>query len=98
MRKQGMRQQEAVARLETLKCPECGFEDGHSIICSRGTTVMPARGYKSSHRPKSEVDCLRSIDASLITVRRIAKCWLVLSILAIMFTLLWVIAAASDAP
>jgi hypothetical protein len=93
----GMWQKEVVGLFETLKVAKAGFEDGHSIIRSKGTNVMLGRDRESSYRPKSEVDCLRSIDASLITIRRIAIGWLVLSILAMLFMLLRAIAGDNDA-
>lgn len=69
--------------IKTLKCPKCGRENEiPAIICS----AIPCR-----FRLKPELECLRSIDVSLITIRRIATWWLILSIAAVTLSVLYVL-------
>ena len=54
---------------ETLKCPNCGAE-----------TELDARNCGKCQRYlKSELECLRSIDASVGIMKRILIWWLVVS-------------------
>lgn len=74
---------------EKTKCPKCG----ETSPTSANKCAAIACGYGL----KSELECLRSIDVSLITIRRIAKWWLVLSILGVLIGLLAIIAAGNGA-
>jgi hypothetical protein len=74
---------------EKAKCPKCGQT---SPISAKKCSAIACR-----HDLKSELECLRSIDVSLITIRRIAKWWLVLSILGVLLGLLLLIAAGNGA-
>jgi len=57
---------------DTLKCPSCGAE-----------TQPDARECgKCQYYLKSELECLRSIDASVGIIKRIRIWWLVVSFLA----------------
>src|ERR1700733_9264450 len=61
--------------VQTTMCPYCGHDNlvtarkcaGRSPICGKPL--------------KSELECLRSADRSLLTIRRIAIWWLILSVL-----------------
>jgi hypothetical protein len=64
-----------------LKCPFCGMEnDATATKCENAT----CRNYL-----KSELECLRAIDVSLRTVKRISIYWLILSIIGVLAGLLW---------
>jgi len=75
---------------EKTKCPKCGQT---SPISAKKCSAAVFCGYDL----KSELECIRSIDVSLITIRRIAKWWLMLSILGMLIGLLLVIAAGNGA-
>lgn len=66
---------------ETLKCQ----------FCKRDTPIGESACTKCGHYLKSELECARSIDHSLIILRRIAIWFLVLSILCDVFGLLVII-------
>jgi hypothetical protein len=59
----------------TTKCPFCGFENDSA---AKECASIPCHSYL-----KSELECFRSIDLSLRTIKRIAIWWLILSIAAI---------------
>ena len=62
-----------VAMAETLKCPACGTENEvNAKECSKCPAFL-----------KSDLECLRSIDRSLGTIKGIAIWWLILSILSV---------------
>ena len=68
---------------ETIKCPSCGFESTSTAKrCACGLSLVAVS-------PKSEIDYLKSLDASLTTIKNIMLWWLVLSIAA---TVLYVFA------
>jgi hypothetical protein len=75
--------------VETTRCPRCGFENVLDAKECAGT--LP----ECHAQLKTDFECQRSIDVSLITIRRIAKWWLVLSIAGALFGLLWIIVAAN---
>ena len=58
-----------LAMAETLKCPSCGAETEPDVRkCSKCLRYL-----------KSELECLRSIDASVGIMKRILIWWLVVS-------------------
>jgi hypothetical protein len=57
---------------DTLKCPSCGAE----------TEPGARKCGKCQYYLKSELECLRSIDASVGIMKRILIWWLVVSFLA----------------
>ena len=62
---------------QTPKCPKCGREnDLTARICA-----VPSCSYLL----KSEIECLRSIDKSVATVKRVLIFWLILTIMVIIF-------------
>jgi hypothetical protein len=66
---------------ETTLCPSCGAGNNPD-----------AKSCESCRRYlKSGLECLRSIDVSLITIRRIARWWLILSILAVAVSVIYVL-------
>jgi ribosomal protein S27AE len=67
----GGRRYDGLAMAETLKCPSCG-----------AATEPDARTCgKCQYHLKSELECLRSIDASVGIMKRILIWWLVVSFL-----------------
>jgi uncharacterized membrane protein len=66
---------------ETVKCPVCGSE-GESTAknCTKCNVYI-----------RSELECLRGIDASIKTIKGIAIWWLILSILSVIAALLYVL-------
>ena len=73
---------------ETVECRFCGVENESTVErCACGHTdwkVYPSGlfGESANPHPKADADFLRSIDRSLITIKRIAIYFLVLSIFA----------------
>jgi hypothetical protein len=63
------------AQIETTKCPKCGMENK---LTAEQCEALSCRAYL-----KTDLECLRSIDTSLVTIKRIALWWLLLSILAV---------------
>jgi len=64
-----------VAAITTARCPYCGYEN--LLTAKKCANRSPICG-----KPlKSELDCLRSADRSLASIRRIAIWFLILSIL-----------------
>ena len=74
---------------EKTKCPKCGQA---SPISAKKCSGLSCRADL-----KSEIECLRSIDVSLITIRRIAIWFLVLSILGVLLGVLAIAAAGNGA-
>jgi uncharacterized paraquat-inducible protein A len=59
---------------ESTRCPFCGCDnDLEAVTCAKCGRYL-----------KSELECLRAIDLSLTTLKRIAIWWLILSILAVL--------------
>jgi hypothetical protein len=71
---------------ETTKCPYCGFENEPIAR----TCAKEDRGQSLCGRYlKSELECLRSMDVSLRTIKGVAITWLVLFILAFVVSFLY---------
>jgi hypothetical protein len=78
---------ESIEDIQTTSCPGCGQQN--AVTAEKCFAI-------SCHAVlKSELECLRSIDKSLITVRRIAIWFLILSIAGTLFGLLWIITVAN---
>jgi hypothetical protein len=58
---------------ETTKCPFCGWDNE---LETKECKNVPCHAYL-----KSELECLRTIDKSLRTIKSIAVWWVVLSVL-----------------
>ena len=80
---------ESIKDIETTSCPGCGQQN---VVTAKECFAISCRAVL-----KSELECLRSIDKSLITVRRIAVWFLILSLLGVLIGGLMVIAAANGA-
>ena len=72
-----------MAETETIKCPFCGHENEPA---ARVCASIPCHKYL-----KSDLECLRSIDVSLRTIKRIAILWVLLVIAAILGFVVYVI-------
>jgi hypothetical protein len=73
---------------QTVKCQFCGSENEPTAErCAYAGCARSDWNNRTSRRGvpiiKSEIECLRSIDVSLRTIKRIAMWWFILSILAI---------------
>jgi hypothetical protein len=66
---------------ETVKCPACGRENDPA---NKECASIPCHAYL-----KSDLECLRSIDRSIRTIKRIAVWWLILSILGVIVSVLY---------
>ena len=64
-----------MAEAVMLKCPSCGRENDQA---TKKCDSVDCRFYL-----KSDLECLRSIDLSLRTIKRIAILWLVLTVVGI---------------
>ncbi len=65
-----------MAETETTKCPSCGVENE--------PTEKRCKSVRCRCYLKSDVECLRSIDLSIRTIKRIAILWVLLVIAAIL--------------
>jgi ribosomal protein L40E len=74
-----MAETEPIVPMKIARCIACGYDnDVRATECAR-----------CGARLRSEVECLRMIDASLRTIKRIAIWWLILSILSVLAGLVW---------
>lgn len=70
----------------TVKCPSCGFENEIGVE----KCAQPYCGTTLPGVPFSELEYLRSIDASLKTIKSVAIFWVVLAIVGIaLYLLVW---------
>ena len=72
---------------ETLKCPKCGTENEPGV---RECSNIPCHAYL-----KTDLECLRSIDVFLRSIKNIAVWWLVLSIIGFAAGLIYFLLAAT---
>jgi hypothetical protein len=66
---------------ETVKCHVCGRDNE---LTNKECANIPCHAYL-----KSDLECLRSIDRSIRTIKRIAVWWLILSILGVIVSVLY---------
>ena len=72
-----------MAETETTKCPHCDVENE--------ATAKKCASPACDSYLKSELECLRSIDVSVTTIKRIAIWWLILSILFVFVAIIYAI-------
>lgn len=71
---------------ETTKCPKCNYDNAlDAKVCGN---LGNCRAYL-----RSEIECLRSSDASLRTIKRIATAWFILTLLGLLLGFLAAIGA-----
>jgi uncharacterized membrane protein YvbJ len=81
---------------ETVKCPNCGSEgEATGKSCTKCAAYIPAASVAEEELEEEELDptldCLRSIDTSLKTIKSIALWWLILSILGVIGLLVYIL-------
>jgi hypothetical protein len=73
--------------VKTTRCPSCNYDNRlDAVTCANENCKLYL---------KSELECLRAIDDSLRTIKRIAIWWVILFILGFVAALLYFLVAAA---